>query len=110
MAADKSGKSAQEREKEQRSPAQAALPGHLEMVHGLSKLAVTLVGLAVAMLSVRAGADVLAIVARTGSAILALGLLLWLLNGLLYRGALEAAQQRVEESDRSAGNSVEWEA
>jgi hypothetical protein len=82
----------------------------LEAAHRLSQLAVTVVGAVVCLLSALAGASPLVIVARAGGAVLALGLVLWLINSLLNRSALGAMRRLLEERASEARNTREWEA
>ena len=87
-------------------------PVLVEILNGLSRLAVTVVGAGTALAAILAGTDWLGVAVRAGAAVLLIGIVLWLLNWFVARGALEAARQQLAEAAQQAqpGAIGEWQA
>jgi hypothetical protein len=76
------------------------LQGHLpylnELGFTLARILVTLVALTVAIVSFLSGGTVVAIALRTGVAILAVGLIGWLVNWILVGGGADVPKENAE--------------
>ena len=82
-------------------PARRHGPVLLELTYALFVIIVIGVGLSIALLSWLAGADLLMIVVRTGSAFLVTGLLLWVVYWQIANGMVEVRrQQLLDEAER----------
>lgn len=96
----KGAKSAARRNAKPPAPKKAAPPHRrapilIEVVYTLCVIIVIGVTLSVALISWLAGADLLMIVVRTGSALLVTGLLLWVIYWFMANGVVEARRQQV---------------
>ena len=82
-------------------PARRHGPVLLELTYALFVIIVIGVGLSIALLSWLAGADLLMIVVRTGSAFLVTGLLLWVVYWQIANGMVEVRrQQLLDEAEK----------
>lgn len=82
-------------------PARRHAPVLLELTYALFTIIVMIVGVSIALLSWLAGADLLMIVVRTGSAFLVTGLLLWVVYWQIANGMVEMRrQQLLEEAEK----------
>lgn len=115
MADKKNPEPAKKEKAPEQKPAKAQknvrLPILWEVVNTFSQLIVTLLGLATAVISYLNGTNLFMSVVRAGAAMLAVGLVLWVIYWMIARGTLDlmhdlyAVRQKEKES-QSAGRST----
>jgi uncharacterized membrane protein len=78
--------------------AKGRLPFLNELAFTLARILVTVTAIGVALISFISGADITAIALRTGVAVLAVGLVCWLVNWILVGGGATLPQKDLEST------------
>jgi hypothetical protein len=80
------------------------LPILWEVVNTFSRLTVTLLGLATAVISYLNGSNLIVSVLRAGAAMLSVGLVLWFIYWMVARGSLDLMHDLYAESKKQKDN------
>lgn len=97
-----------------KSPKNTRLPVLWELVNTLGQILVTLVGVAVAVISYLSGASYIMCAIRAGVAMFGVGLILWLIYWMVARGSIDMMKSLYDERQQELarmsgiGNSTDF--
>jgi hypothetical protein len=97
-----------------KAPKGTRLPVLWELVNTLGQITVTLIGVAVAVISYLSGATFIMCAIRAGVAMFGVGLILWLIYWMVARGSLDMMKSLYSERQqelarqRGVGNSMDF--
>jgi membrane protein YdbS with pleckstrin-like domain len=93
------------KEKGPSAPKGMRIPILWELINTIARIVVLLLGIAVGFLSYQAGCAPIWIAIRSGAAMLALGLLFWLIYWFVARGSLFTMHRLLEKRQQELGSS-----